>query len=96
MAIEALYPSRRYPNRNNPLLRRERRRGCLMVALAVAFCVLALAVFRISPNEAAAEGRPTAPRTVAVAAAPRPVRHIRIIPLYRIPPEQGSLFAYQY
>lgn len=66
-----------------------------MVMLALAFCVLAVAVFRISPNEAAAEGRPVAaPRMVA--AVPRLAPHIRVIPLYKIPPEQGSFFAYQY
>ncbi len=95
MAIEALYPSRRHPNRNNPLLWRERRRSRLMVVLAAAFCVLALAVFRISPNEAAAQGRSMTPPRMATAAS-KPAPHIRVIPLYKIPPEQGSLFAYQY
>ncbi|MGP8233238.1 MAG: hypothetical protein ACLQL2_11345 [Methylovirgula sp.] len=92
MAIEALYPSRRYPQRDNPLFRRERRQGRLMIAFAIIFCALAMAVFRISPNEAAAEGRPTAaPRTVAAVSEPAP--HIRVIPLYKIPPEQaGGLF----
>ena len=96
MAIEALYPSRRYPQRNNPLFRRERRRRRLMVTLAIIFCALAMAMFRISPNEAAAEGRPMAAlRTVAAVSKPAP--HIRIIPLYKIPPEQaGGFFLYQY
>jgi len=66
-----------------------------MIALALAFCVLAPALFRISPNEAAAEGRRAAAPRISVN-APRLARHIRVIPLYRIPPEQGSLFAYQY
>ena len=92
MSIEALYPSRRHPQRDNPLLRRERRRQCVIVALALGFCVISMAALRISPNEAVAEGRmPLVQKTVVVAA---PVHHhIRVIPLY-IPPEQrGGVFA---
>ncbi|REF87604.1 hypothetical protein DES32_1227 [Methylovirgula ligni] len=66
-----------------------------MVVLAVAFCALVLAAFRISPNEAAAEGRSLTPSRMATTAS-KPAPHIRVIPLYKIPPEQGSLFAYQY
>jgi hypothetical protein len=92
MSIEALYPSRRYPQRDNPLLRRERRRQRVIVALAVGACLISMAALRIVPNEAAAEAR--LPVTQKVATAAVPARHIRVIPLYNIPPEQrGGMFA---
>jgi len=89
MSIEALYPSRRYPQRNNPLLRREQRRRRLVAAAALMTCLLGMAMFRISPNEASAAARlesvtPAAP--VALASA----GHIRVIPLYHIPSEQAG------
>jgi hypothetical protein len=52
-----------------------------------------MAALRISPNEAVAEARrPVVQKTVVVEA---PVHHhIRVIPLYNIPPEQrGGVFA---
>jgi hypothetical protein len=92
MSIEALYPSRRYPQRDNPLLRRERRRQRVIVALAVGASLISMAALRIVPNEAAAEAR--LPVTQKVATAAVPARHIRVIPLYNIPPEQrGGMFA---
>jgi hypothetical protein len=92
MSIEALYPSRRYPQRDNPLLRRERRRQRVIVALAVGASLISMAALRIVPNEAAAEAR--LPITQKVATAATPARHIRVIPLYNIPPEQrGGMFA---
>ncbi len=95
MAIEALYPSRRHPQRNNPLFRRERRRRRLIVILALGFCIIAMGVFRISPDEAAAAARPPAVHRLALAAS-KLARRIRVIPLYVIPPEQmGAIFSYQ-
>ena len=92
MSIEALYPSRRYPQRDNPLLRRERRRQHVIAALAVGLCVISMAALRIVPNEAAAEARLPVVQKIATAAAP--AHHIRVIPLYNIPPEQrGGMFA---
>jgi hypothetical protein len=95
MSIEALYPSRRHPQNNNPLLRREHRRQRVIAALALGFCVVSMAALRISPNEAAAEARlPIAPK-IAIVAVPAH-RHIRVIPLDNIPPEQrGGVFADQ-
>ncbi len=95
MSIEALYPSRRHPQHDNPLLRREHRRQRVIVALALGVCVISMAALRISPNEAAAEARmPGVQKPVIVTA---PVHHhIRVIPLYNIPPEQrGDVFADQ-
>jgi len=94
MAIEALYPSRRFPQRNNPLLRRERRRQRLIVALALVVSALSMAALRIMPNEAAAEARPpVAPAAPATSPSHRPVR---VIPLYTIPPEQaGWILSYR-
>ncbi len=93
MSIEALYPSRRHPQHDNPLLRRERRQQHVIAALALGFCVISMAALRISPNEAVAEARmPVVEKTVVVET---PVHHhIRVIPLYNIPPEQrGGVFA---
>jgi hypothetical protein len=89
MSIQALYPSRRYPQRNNPLLRREQRRRRLIAVAALMSCLIGMAMFRISPNEASAAARlesmtPAAP--VALAST----RHIRVIPLYHIPSEQAG------
>jgi hypothetical protein len=95
MSIEALYPSRRYPQRGNPLLRRERRRQRVIVGLALGFCLISMAALRISPNEAAAESRLAPEHKAAVVIAPAR-HHIRVIPLYNIPPEQrGGVFADQ-
>jgi hypothetical protein len=95
MAIEALYPSRRYPQRNNPLFRRERRRHRWIVATALVFCVLSMAVFRMTPTEASAAARPGSRAHIAALTA-KPARHVRVIPLYNIPPEQANgLMAYQ-
>lgn len=95
MAIEALYPSRRFPQRNNPLFRRERRRQRLIVALALIVCALSMAALRIMPNEAAAEARLPIARQ-AVLPMPQSHRHIRVIPLYSIPPEQAAgILSYQ-
>jgi hypothetical protein len=92
MSIEALYPSRRYPQRDNPLLRRERRRQRVIAALAIGLCVISMAALRIVPNEAAAEARLPVVQKIATAIAP--AHHIRVIPLYNIPPEQrGGMFA---
>jgi hypothetical protein len=92
MSIEALYPSRRYPQRDNPLLRRERRRQRVIVALAVGASLISMAALRIVPNEAAAEAR--LPVTQKIATATAPERHIRVIQLYNIPPERrGGMFA---
>jgi hypothetical protein len=95
MTIEALYPSRRHPQRNNPLLRRERRRQRLIVAAALAFSAVGAVALRLTPNEASAESRPEiAPRAALV--TPHPHHHIRMIPLYHVPPEQaGGILAYQ-
>ncbi|MEW6435931.1 MAG: hypothetical protein AB1508_02025 [Pseudomonadota bacterium] len=94
MAIEALYPSRRFPQRDNPLLRRERRRQRLIVALALVVCALSMVALRIVPNEAAAAARLVAHQ--AVAPMLQSHRHIRVIPLYTIPPEQaGGILSYQ-
>jgi hypothetical protein len=95
MSIEALYPSRRHPQHNNPLLRREQRRQRVIAGMALGFCLVAMAALRISPNEAAAEARlPLAQKAAVVAAPAHP--HIRVIPLYDIPPEQrGAMFAVQ-
>jgi hypothetical protein len=93
MSIEALYPSRRYVQRNNPLLRREQRRHRLIVAAALGFCLLVVGVFRIFPDDASAAGRTQNPTHVAIV---RAVHHIRVIPLYNIPPEQaGGAPSYQ-
>jgi hypothetical protein len=95
MSIEALYPSRRHAQRDNPLFRRDRRRQGVIVTLALCFFAVSMAALRISPNEAAAEARLPAV-TNTVVAAPPAHRHIRVIPLYNIPPEQaGGIFAYQ-
>jgi hypothetical protein len=95
MAIEALYPSRRFPQRDNPLFRRERRRQRLIVALALVVCAVSMVALRIMPNEASAAARPLVARQ-AVAATPQSHRHIRVIPLYAIPPEQaGGILSYQ-
>jgi hypothetical protein len=93
MSIEALYPSRRYAQRNNPLFRRELRRHRLTVAAALGFCLLVVGVFRIFPDDASAAGRIETPTHVTTA---QPVKHIRVIPLYHIPPEQaGGAVSYQ-
>jgi hypothetical protein len=93
MSIEALYPSRRYVQRNNPLLRRELRRHRLIVAAALGFCLLVVGVFHIFPDDASAAGRTENPTQVT---AVQPVKHIRVIPLYHIPPEQaGGALSYQ-
>jgi hypothetical protein len=95
MAIEALYPSRRFPQRNNPLLRRERRRQRLIVALALVVCALSMVALRIVPNEASAAARPPVAHKAAPA-TPQSHRPIRVIPLYTIPPEQaGGILSYQ-
>ena len=86
MAIQALYPSRRYPQRDNPLLRRERRRQRLIFAAALAFSAVTMAAFKIVPNDASAESRPHMARLIQ----PQSHRHIRVIPLYQIPPEQAD------
>ncbi len=89
MSIEALYPSRRHPQHDNPVLRRERGSSAVIAALALGFCLISMAALRISPNEAVAEARmPIVQKTVVVEA---PVHHhIRVIPLYNIPPEQRA------
>ncbi|WP_297296339.1 hypothetical protein [uncultured Methylovirgula sp.] len=95
MAIEALYPSRRYPQSNNPLLRRERRRQQQIAALALVLSALSMAALRVVPNEAAAESRAPAVQRAATM-MPQPHRPIRVIPLYTIPPEQAAgIFSYR-
>jgi len=56
----------------------------MIVGLAILSCVVALALFRVSPNDAAAEAR-----SGIVLRASKPVPHIRIVPLYKIPAEQA-------
>lgn len=95
MSIEALYPSRRYPQRDNPLLRRERRRQRVIAGMALGFCMISMAALRISPNEAAAEARTPMVQKVAIVTMPSH-HHIRVIPIYNIPPEQrGGVFSGQ-
>lgn len=92
MSIEALYPSRRYPQQNNPLLRRAPRRHGLIVALALVACGLGMVLLRISPTPASAAGhiRPALQTAPFVS-----VHHIRVIPLYHVPPEQAGALAHR-
>ena len=85
MAIEAPYPSRCYPQPDNPLLRRERRRQWLIAASALVVLAASMSALKIVPNDAAAESRSRIAQP-----ATQPHRHIRVIPLYNIPPEQAD------
>ena len=95
MSIESLYPSRRQSQRRNPLFARERRLHQIGIIVGVGISVLGLVGLRsILPVAAEAMGLDSSAIHHATA-LPAPHKHVRVIPLFKIPAETALINARQ-
>jgi hypothetical protein len=92
MSIEALYPSRKQSQRHNPLFARERRLQCFGVILGIGISVIGFLGLRIGLSATTAEAMGIDNGTVQISSAlPAAHKHIRVIPLFKIPAETAAI-----
>lgn len=95
MSIEALYPSRRQSQRRNPLLARDRRLHRIGLIVGAGVSLLGVLGLRsILPVAAEAMGLDSSAIHHA-SALPAPHKHVRVIPLFKIPAETALINARQ-
>lgn len=95
MSIESLYPSRRQSQRRNPLFVRERRLHRIGIIVGVGISVLGLVGLRSGMSGTAEAMGLDSSAIHHASALPASHKHVRVIPLFKIPAETALINARQ-